>query len=293
MRIGLILPLFSGEPERVLSFADRAEALGFDGVFAFDHLFPPGAPADRPSLEAFTMLAAVASRTRRVAVGTLVTRAPLRSAGMIAKLSATIDDVSGGRMILGIGAGEPDNPEHRVFGIDASNDVHRYLAEAVRCIRALFEGRPWPGGSFVPATAGPLLPRPRIPPIWIGGSSEHAARLAAAEADAWNGWQLGIDGFERRVSLLRRESAGRAVDATWAGVALVGRDDDDLARLLDERARAGRTDGTWTGTASSLRTWLDELERAGATWAVLAVAGPRDRIELIGSEVLPYAGSRT
>ena len=293
MKVGLILPLFSGDPERVLSFAERAEALGFEGLFAFDHLFPPGMPADRPSLEAFTMLAAVAARTRRVAVGTLVTRAPLRNAGLIATLSATVDDVSGGRMILGIGAGEPDNPEHRVFGIDASNDVHGYLAEAARSIRALFEGRPWPGGPFVPAISGPLLPRPRVAPIWIGGSSDHAVSLAAAEADAWNGWQLGIDGFERRVSLLRREAAGRAVDATWAGVALVGRDDDDLGRLFEERARAGRTDRTWTGTAASLRAWLGELERAGATWAVLALAGPRDRLDLIGSEVLPYAGSRT
>ena len=78
MKVGLVLPLFSGEPERVLAFAERAERLGFDGVFAFDHLFPPGASADRPSLEAFSMLSAVAARTERIAVGTLVTRATLR-----------------------------------------------------------------------------------------------------------------------------------------------------------------------------------------------------------------------
>ena len=84
MNVGLVLPLFSGDAERVLAFARRAEERGFDGVFAFDHLFPPGAPADRPSLEAFASLAAVAARTSRVAVGTLVTRATLRPPGMLA-----------------------------------------------------------------------------------------------------------------------------------------------------------------------------------------------------------------
>ena len=91
VKVGLVLPLFSGDPEQVLTFARRAEDLGYDGLFAFDHLFPPGAPSDRASLEAYTMLAAVASVTERVAIGTLVTRAALRPAGMVAKLGASLD----------------------------------------------------------------------------------------------------------------------------------------------------------------------------------------------------------
>ena len=119
LKIGLVLPLFSGDPERVLSFARQAEELGFDGVFAFDHLFPPGAAADRPSLEAFTVLAAVGATTSRLVVGTLVTRAQLRPAGLLAKAAAQLDAVSGGRrVVLGIGTGDPiDDPEHRAFGI--------------------------------------------------------------------------------------------------------------------------------------------------------------------------------
>src|SRR5438128_5070598 len=117
IKVGLILPLFSGDMSKVVTAARAAEDLGFDGVFAFDHFFPPGRAPDRPSLEVFTTLAAVAASTRRVALGTLVTRAILRPAGMVAKLASTIDLISGGRMILGIGTGDPiDLPEHHAFG---------------------------------------------------------------------------------------------------------------------------------------------------------------------------------
>ena len=85
MKVGLILPLFSGKAERVLEAAREAEELGFDGAFVFDHFFPPGGPRDRPALEAFTTLAAVGAATRRITLGTLVTRASLRSAGLLAK----------------------------------------------------------------------------------------------------------------------------------------------------------------------------------------------------------------
>src|SRR5204863_3760067 len=68
MEVGLVLPMFSGDPDRVLSFARTAERLGYDGLFAFDHFFPPGASPDRPSLEAFATLSAVAAVTTRVTV---------------------------------------------------------------------------------------------------------------------------------------------------------------------------------------------------------------------------------
>ena len=291
MKIGLILPLFSGDAERVLTFAGRAEELGFDGVFAFDHLFPPGNDPERPVLEAFGMLGAVAARTGQIAVGTLVARATLRDAGMVAKLAVTIDDVSGGRMILGVGAGDTGNDlEHRLFGIAAPHQAERreHLEETVRCVRALFEGRAWPGGSQVPATAGPLLPSARRGlPIWIGGSSDSVVRLAAREADAWNGWQMEPDAFAGKVRLLRDAAGGRSVRATWAGVALVGRDDTEVAELLGARRRRGLAARAWTGTVASLRARIVDLEGAGASWVVLALAGPVDRLELVGSEIVP------
>jgi alkanesulfonate monooxygenase SsuD/methylene tetrahydromethanopterin reductase-like flavin-dependent oxidoreductase (luciferase family) len=297
VRIGLILPLFSGDAERVLSFARRAEELGYDGVFAFDHFFPPGAALDRPSLEAFTTLSAIAAATRRIAVGTLVTRASIRPAGMIAKLATSIDDISEGRMILGIGTGDPiDRPEHDAYGLPYLEKAERreHLVETVRAVKALFRGEPWPGGARVPPLEGPLVPAPRTaggPPLWIGGFADEVVRIAAREADAWNGWGMALPEFARKVSVLRAEASGSGrseVHATWAGIVLVGRDEDEAGRLLDERKKKGMLEANvWAGSAKALGLSLEGLAGAGATWAVLVPAGPRDRPEVIAEVVLP------
>jgi alkanesulfonate monooxygenase SsuD/methylene tetrahydromethanopterin reductase-like flavin-dependent oxidoreductase (luciferase family) len=299
VNVGLILPLFSGDPERVVSFAQRAEALGYDGVFAFDHFFPPGAPTDRPSLEAFASLSAVAVATERVTVGTLVTRASIRPAGLLAKMAAGVDDISGGRMVLGIGTGDPiDKPEHEAYGLAylEKGERREHLVETVRAVKALFAGSPWPGGARIPPLNGPLLPPPVTPvgpPIWVGGFADEVVRIAAREADAWNGWGMSTPEFARKATLLREAAEGREVAATWAGIVLVGEDEDDAGRLLDERVRKGLLEtNVWSGSVRSLARWLDGLEGAGASWVVLVAAGPRDRVELIAEAALPNARPR-
>jgi alkanesulfonate monooxygenase SsuD/methylene tetrahydromethanopterin reductase-like flavin-dependent oxidoreductase (luciferase family) len=293
MNVGLILPLFSGDPERVASFARRAEALGYDGVFAFDHFFPPGAPTDRPSLEAFASLSAVAAATERVTVGTLVTRASIRPAGLLAKMAAGVDDISGGRMVLGIGTGDPiDRPEHQAYGLTylEKGERREHLVETVRAVKALFAGSPWPGGARIPPVSGPVLPRPVTaggPPVWVGGFADEVVRIAAREADAWNGWGMSIPDFARKANLLREAAEGRDVAATWAGIVLVGEDEDDAHRLLDARDGKGLLEtNVWSGSVRSLAGWLDGLEGAGASWVVLVAAGPRDRVELIAEHAL-------
>jgi alkanesulfonate monooxygenase SsuD/methylene tetrahydromethanopterin reductase-like flavin-dependent oxidoreductase (luciferase family) len=294
--VGLILPLFSGDPERVISFARRAEELGYDGVFAFDHFFPPGAASDRPSLEAFASLSAVAAATERVTVGTLVTRASIRPAGLLAKMAAGVDDISGGRMVLGIGTGDPiDKPEHEAYGLPYLEKAERreHLVETVRAVRALLAGNPWPGGARVAPMSGPILPLPQTPggpPVWIGGFADEVVRIAGREADAWNGWGMSIPEFARKATLVREVAEGREVQATWAGIALVGEDDHDVARLLDARDRKGLLEtNVWAGSVRSLAGWLEGLRRAGASWVVLVAAGPRDRMELIAEHALPSA----
>lgn len=298
LRIGLVLPMSSTDAERVLSFARRAEELGFDGLFGFDHFFPPGAPPDRPSFEAYAMLAAVSAVTTRVAIGTLVTRASLRSAGLLAKQATALDDVSGGRFILGIGTGDAvSRAEHEVFGLPyLERDGRRdHLIEVVRALRALFDGRSWPGGAYVPALQGPLLPPPRRPggpPVWIGGESKAIARIAAHEADGWNGWGLDVDAFAERVSLLRSEAGAREVEATWAGTVVVGRDADDADRLVTSRRKRGIASDAFVGDVGAAVAWLERLEETGASWAILVAAGGRERMELIGERLLPRLATR-
>ena len=295
MKVGLVLPLFSGDTEKVLGFARRAEDLGFDGVFAFDHFFPPGASPDRPSLEAFTTLSALAASTERLVLGTLVARAQLRPVGLLAKLSANVDLLSGGRFVLGLGTGDPiDRPEHEAFGFPALSKTDRraHLAESIGALKALFGGRAWEGGDFIEAIRGPLLPparTPRGPAMWIGAQADAVIALAGRLADGWNGWGIEPEVFRRKAELLASEaaSADRTAEATWAGIVLVGADEDEAAQLLARRRSRGMPDdGLWSGGADRLVEHLGELERAGATWAVLVPAGPADRVDLIAERVL-------
>jgi alkanesulfonate monooxygenase SsuD/methylene tetrahydromethanopterin reductase-like flavin-dependent oxidoreductase (luciferase family) len=295
VKLGLILPLFSGDASKVLAAAREAEELGYDGLFVFDHLFPPGAPPDRPALEAFGTLAAVAAATERVTLGTLVTRAALRPTGLLAKTAGWIDRASGGRMVLGIGTGDPiDRPEHATYGIPMLGKADRraHLEEAVLALKALFGGRPYPGGRFVPPMDGPLEPPPAHPggpPIWIGAQAEEVVRIAARVADGWNGWGLDAAAFGERARVLTEAAgeAGRVVEATWAGITLVGADQDELDGLMERRRARGLTDEAWTGTTDELLGFLESLGESGASWAVLVLAGPADRRRLLAERVLP------
>jgi alkanesulfonate monooxygenase SsuD/methylene tetrahydromethanopterin reductase-like flavin-dependent oxidoreductase (luciferase family) len=296
IKIGLILPMFSGDAGKVVAAARAAEDLGFDGVFAFDHFFPPGAAPDRPALEAFTTLGAVAVATERVQLGTLVTRAVLRPPGVLAKMTSTIDFISGGRMILGVGTGDPiDRPEHHTFGFPNLSVTERraHLAETVMGFKALFRGEAYAGGEHVPPLAGPLLPAPVRdggPPIWIGAQSDEVVRMAGALADGWNGWGLGPEAFREKARLLAEtaDATGREVEATWAGIVLIGEDDAEVERLVEDRRRRGMDDGVaFVGSADRFADHVRDLADAGATWAIVVLAGPAGRRQLLADRVLP------
>jgi alkanesulfonate monooxygenase SsuD/methylene tetrahydromethanopterin reductase-like flavin-dependent oxidoreductase (luciferase family) len=295
-KIGVILPMFSGDPAKVIEAARSSESLGFDGVFAFDHFFPPGGSSDRPALEAFTTLAAVAAATERVRLGTLVTRAVLRPPGLVAKMMATIDLISEGRSILGLGTGDPiDRPEHDAFGFPDLGVAERraHLAETVTAIKALFGGRSFDGGSRVPRLDGPLVP-PAVqeggPPVWLGALSDEVVRMAGSIADGWNGWGLAPDAFRNKAKLLAEEAehAGRHAEPTWAGIVLLGEDEKEVARLLESRHKRGMTDDlAWAGPADRFAEHVRDLAEAGATWVIMVLAGPSGRRELLAERVLP------
>jgi alkanesulfonate monooxygenase SsuD/methylene tetrahydromethanopterin reductase-like flavin-dependent oxidoreductase (luciferase family) len=138
----------------------------------------------------------------------------------------------------------------------------------------------------VPALTGPLLP-PGSPAVWVGGRSDAVLGVAARVADAWNGWGDDVRGFATKAVRLRELANGRAVTPTWAGIALVGETAEDLDRLLADRTAKGlSTDGVWTGTAAELRSFVDALGEAGATWFVVLPAGPLDRLDVIAAALI-------
>ena len=293
MRIGLVLPMASTDADRVLTFARDAEALGFDGLFAFDHFFPPGAPPDKPSFESYATLAAIAAVTERVTLGTLVTRASLRPVGVLAKQVVALDDVSGGRFVLAIGTGDAlSKAEHVAFGMPYLGPQTRrdHLIETVRALRRMFTAQPWPGGEHVPAATGPLLPAavtPGGPPIWIGGTAEGAVRAAATEADGWNAWGSGPDAFAERVAVLEDARGARPVEPTWGGAVVVGRDRAEAERIAAERRARGLNDDAFTGDPDDVAGWLGRFADAGATWCVVLPGGGRDRLAILAEHVLP------
>ena len=289
MKLGVVLSVFTAEPAKPLASAGRAAAAGFDAVFASDHLFPPGAP-DRPSLEPYTLLAAIGAVNPGLGVGVLVTRAGFRPVGMLAKQAAALDHVTGGHAVLGLGVGDANGrAEHAALGLDYPPFPERLalLEETVLALRALFAGSPWPGRQRIPALAGPLLP-PGSPPVWVGGTKDAAIGVAARAADGWNAWGLDTDTFVARAADLARFAADARRDPaevppTWAGIMLVGRDADELATLEAERAGKGLAMDIWRGTADDLRRFRDRIEGAGAMWLVAVAAGPTDRSELLAA----------
>ncbi|MFI5393632.1 MAG: LLM class flavin-dependent oxidoreductase, partial [Myxococcota bacterium] len=231
-------------------------------------------------------LSAVAARHPGMHVGTMVARVTLRPPGILAKQAAALDAMSGGHAILALGTGDRASlPEHERYGIPFPPVADRLalLEQTVEALRDLFAGRSYPGGSHVPALAGPLLP-PGAPEVWVGGLSDPVVAIAGRVADAWNGWGLDVEGFRTKVERLREAADGRPVEATWGGIALVGEDRADIERLLAARAEKGLpVEGVWTGTADELRTFVSSLEAAGATWFVVLPAGPADRLDVIAA----------
>jgi alkanesulfonate monooxygenase SsuD/methylene tetrahydromethanopterin reductase-like flavin-dependent oxidoreductase (luciferase family) len=299
MRMGVLLPLFGDDASTPVERARTAQRLGFDGVFGFDHLLPLGGPPDGPALEVFSILAAVAAACDALAVGTLVARVTLRHPGLLAKQAAALDDMSGGRFVLGLGSGDQRSrveAERFGFPLPGVRERRVLLEETAGACKALFAGRRWPGGDLVPAMDGPLLPPPASaagPPVWLGGTSSGVIDAAGRVADGWNGWGLGEEAFRRKAERLASAAgaAGRRVEATWAGLALVAEDGPEIDRMLAQRRDRGLGIGDmWWGTAEDLAEFVSRLEAAGAAWVVLMLAGPADRIEVVGERCLPLLG---
>jgi F420-dependent oxidoreductase-like protein len=256
VKFGVQLPSFSGfDPadlfDHVAGLTTTAEEAGFHSVWVMDHFFqlPPLGGPDQPMLEAYTLLGALAARTSRVQLGTLVTGVTYRNPGILAKIVTTLDVISRGRAILGIGGAWYD-VEHQGLGVDYPADRVRLdmLEEAVQICRAMFTGDDVSfSGTHFRLDHARNLPRPvqaNGPKIMIGGGGEkRTLRLVAQYADMCN-VTGDVSTLSRKIDVLRRHCAevGRdpaEVAVTWMTPLILTTSSQNTAEVHEMLAAGG------------------------------------------------------
>jgi probable F420-dependent oxidoreductase len=285
IRIGVQLPEVEREvrwPE-LLDMARAIDDLGFDGLWVGEHLLYrwPNRPARGP-WEAWTLMAALAAVTTNVTIGPLVACTSFHNPALLAKQAATIDEIAGGRFVLGLGAGWNET-EFRAFGFPYEGRVARF-EEAFTIIRTLLqEGAVDFEGRFYQARDCELLPRPRPggPPLLIGSNGPRMLRIALPHASAWNTWYADTENTPAGVAALNAIVDDACRD--------VGRDPGEIRRTVAVHVRLpggkGRTMGD-DATASRIvplegspEAMADELRAYAAAGVdeVQAVLDPIDR----------------
>jgi F420-dependent oxidoreductase-like protein len=230
--------------EEVLSVARHAEATGWDGIWFADHFMADGEHDDAPFQEAWTTLSALAAAIPRVRLGTLVVGNTYRHPAVVAKMAASVDRISGGRFVLGLGASWQES-EHRAYGIPFYTLRERLarLDEACQVIQGLFrDERTTFRGRFYELDNAPLSPKPvQEPlPLMIGGGGEKVTlRIAARYAQEWN-TRADLETMIHKMGVLDRHCAEIGRDPRSirrSTMALIGlADDDAAARRMRENA---------------------------------------------------------
>jgi F420-dependent oxidoreductase-like protein len=270
IRLGLQIPIFTFPDvpdaalfEQVASIATTAERAGFDSVWVMDHFYQlalSGLPPEDPMLEAYTLLGAIAARTERVQLGTLVTGVTYRNPALLAKTVTTLDVISSGRAVLGIGAAWYE-AEHQGYGFTFPPVRERMdrLDEALRICRTMFtrerstyEGRYY---RVQDALNFPRPIRPGGPPILVSGAGERRTlRLVARHADIWNfPTRPALADIPHLLATLERHCAAEDRDpATIAKTALrtlvIASTQAEAERRADQmRARMGLDEASFRG----------------------------------------------
>jgi F420-dependent oxidoreductase-like protein len=270
-RFGLQIPLFTYPDvpnnqlfERVSAIATTAEESGIDSVWVMDHFYQlPGlGKPDDPMFEAYTLLGALAARTRRVKLGTMVTGVTYRNPALLAKIVTTLDVISAGRGILGIGAAWNED-EHRGYGFEFPPTGERMdrLEEALQICRAMFtEDSPSFSGKHYEIVDALNVPRPVTrggPPIMIGGGGEkRTLRLVAQYGDASNIFG-NLATIRHKLDVLARHCEA------------VGRDPAEITKTKLATLVIARTEAEAERKAASVRAivgdeWFDTAVIAGA-----------------------------
>jgi probable F420-dependent oxidoreductase len=284
MKVGIRLPIMGAlaTPAALAAVAERGEALGYDSLWVTEHFALPervatlygygasGTPvwtADSPHLEVLTTLAWIAARTTRVRVGTSVLVLPYRNPIVLAKAIVTLDRLSGGRAVLGVGAGWL-REEFDTLGVPFEERGAR-TREYLEALRALWsQARPTYAGRHVRLDGGfGFEPKPAQrpwPPIWIGGESRAALERVVDLGDAWHPAGLTLDALAEKLGQLRElcRERGRAYEEIEIAVRVLPAKElpaDYLDRLAELGVSHVVFDPAYSHT--DLDAYLEEVER--------------------------------
>jgi len=285
------------------------DRLGYDTAWTFDHFFPILTDPSGPCLEGWVSLAALAAETSRVKVGTLVTGNTYRNPAVLAKMGATLDHTSGGRLIMGIGAGWFEL-EHAAFGIPFYTTAERIrrLDEAAEIIKLLwtqqqttFDGRYY---KIKDAYCEPKPVQQPRPPLMIGGQGEKLMlRVIAKHADQWNTFGS-PELFRHKLGVLSEhcQAVGRDVreiEVSWAGSMLVTdsrAEKEALQRKVAEKFGAEpeqMATSMLIGPVEEIRDRIHQFIEAGVTHFIGLLEAPYDHntIRRFAEEVIPSVRS--
>jgi len=248
LKVGVQLP----EVERLVRWpelrdmAQTAESIGLDSIWAGDHLLYRRDTGNVGPWEVWTSLAALGEATSKVELGPLVAATSFHAPAMLAKMAATVDEISGGRLILGLGAGW-NEPDYTAFGFPYDQRVSRF-EEAFTIIRTLLrEGHIDFHGKFYEATDAELVPRgapdrhPNGPPIMLGTTRPRMLSIAMPYVDAWNEWHDRFGNTPDNIPRLR--------DAVDAACREAGRDPGEVMRTVTVYVRMSGGTGRSTSYA--------------------------------------------
>lgn len=296
MRLSLCLDPGRPWPE-VRALARRVDSAGWHAVYVCDHFMPhdpAGSAVDGPMLECWTILAALAAQTTTVGLGSLVLGNTYRHPAVVANMAATLDQVSGGRVLLGVGAGWQPN-EHAAYGIPlpAARDRFDILDEACAVIRSLLDQRrsTIAGQTYrladAPCDPKPLQPRLRL---LVGGGGPRILKVAARHADVWHTWAdpaalAGKNAVLDRYCRDLGRDPGHIARATGATVTV---------RSGQGRARAAAADDV-RGTPGEVLDRLLAFRDAGADEFIVRddaanvpLAAALTQLEILTATVLPW-----
>jgi len=305
LKFGISLGLYPfgvPEPDFLFRFAERAEELGFDSISLGDHIV-----MHSPLLEPLTVLSAFAARTKRIALTTGVLLLPLRNPAVVAKMVSSLDYLSGGRVICGVGVGGENPKEFELCGIPLQERGRR-TDEAIVILRKLWAGSHVShSGHFWQFEDASMDPKPVQrpgPPIWVGGRSDAALRRAALLCDGWVAYLVAPERYAASLEKIRgfAAAAGRDLSAFTPAhhqfiyvapnrelardkaIAYLSKNYNQPFEGIVERYCA-------LGSPADCVRWLERCAESGVQHVILrSTCGPEDLLEqmaIYANEILP------